>query len=78
MYFPQLHIGVEVDEAHDKQQVAADELRMDDIIASVNEEAMDDFLCLRVDATQSIEAIEQQITEVVAVIQERAANKELS
>lgn len=78
LYFPQLHIEVEVDEAHHKQQAAADELRMDDIIASVNEEAIDDFLCLKVDATRSIEAIEQQIADVVAVIQERAANKDLN
>lgn len=77
LYFPQLHIEVEVDEAHHKQQAKADELRMDDIIASISEEAIDDFLCLRVDATQSIEAIDKEINEVVETIREHASRKVL-
>ncbi|MBM7095166.1 hypothetical protein JSY36_05290 [Bacillus sp. H-16] len=77
LYFPQLHIGVEVDEAHHKNQKHMDELRMDDIIASISEEEIDDFLCLRVDVTQSIEEIDQQIREAVTIIRKRASTIEL-
>lgn len=73
LYFPQLHIGVEVDEAYHQSNEIADNLRMDDIISAVSEEAIEDFLCLRIDATHSIEEINNRVEDIVEVIQERAA-----
>ncbi|MTT31792.1 hypothetical protein GMB86_07170 [Terrilactibacillus sp. BCM23-1] len=72
LYFPQLHIEVEVDEAYHKDNQEADNLRMDDIISAVNEESIDDFLCLRIDATKSIEEINDRINEIVTSIKSRA------
>lgn len=72
LYFPQLHIEVEVDEAHHQNNQVEDKLRMDDIISSVNEESIENFLCLRIDATKSIEEINDRIDEVVSIIKDRA------
>ena len=77
LYFPQLHIGIEVDEAHHKDNVEEDKLRMDDIISAVSEESINDFLCLRIDATESIEGINERINEIVSIIEERATETTL-
>lgn len=77
LYFPQLHIEVEVDEAYHQANEEADKLRMDDIISAVNQEAIDDFLCLRIDASKSIDEIHKRIHEVVSIIKERASKKPL-
>lgn len=77
LYFPQLHIGIEVDEAHHKSSVEEDKLRMDDIISAVSEESINDFLCLRIDATDSIEGINERINEVVSIIEERVSQTNL-
>ena len=77
LYFPQLHIGIEVDEAHHKDNVEEDKLRMDDIISAVSEESINDFLCLRIDATDSIEGINERINEVVSIIEERVSQTNL-
>ncbi|ARK32344.1 AbaSI family restriction endonuclease [Halalkalibacter krulwichiae] len=71
LYFPQLHIGIEVDEAYHLGNQEADNLRMDDIISAVNEESIDDFVCLRIDATRTIDEIHHRINEVVSIIQEK-------
>lgn len=72
LYFPQLHIGIEVDEAYHKDNQEADKLRMDDIISAVNEDSIECFLCLRIDATKSISDINDQIDDVVSDIKDRA------
>jgi len=77
LYFPQLHIEVEVDEAYHQANQEADKLRMDDIMSAVNEEAIEDFLCLRIDASKSIDEIHQRIHEVVSIIKDRASVKPL-
>lgn len=38
LYFPQLHIEVEADEAHHQDNQEGGKLRMDDIFPAVNEE----------------------------------------
>lgn len=77
LYFPQLHIEVEVDEVHHKFNQEVDKLRMDDIISAVNEESIEDFLCLRIDATKTLEEINNSINEVVSNIEERASKTQL-
>src|SRR5690606_4183860 len=73
LYFPQLHIGIEVDEAYHQAVVEADKLRMDEIISAVSEEAIEDFEILRIDASKSIEEINNRINEVVEIIKQKAS-----
>ncbi len=73
LYFPQLNIEIEVDEAYHQDNQKADKLRMDDIISAVNEESVEDFLCLRIDATKTIEQINDRINEVVSIIKNKAS-----
>lgn len=77
LYFPQLHIGIEVDEAYHQGIQKADKLRMDDIISAVNEESIKDFQCFRIDATKSLEEINERINEVVWSIKEKASKTTL-
>ncbi|WP_053071853.1 AbaSI family restriction endonuclease [Ornithinibacillus contaminans] len=77
LYFPQLHIGIEIDEAYHKDNQELDKFRMDDIISAVSEEAIKDFICLRVDATKTIEDINERIDEIVSIIQDKASRKEI-
>ncbi|MCC3359486.1 AbaSI family restriction endonuclease [Bacillus sp. REN16] len=77
LYFPQLHIGVEVDEAYHQGNQKEDKLRMDDIISAVNEESIKDFHCLRIDATESLENINERISEIVMVIKDKASKTTL-
>lgn len=73
LYFPQLHIGIEVDEAYHQENQKEDKLRMDDIISAVNEDAINDFQILRIDATKSLEEINDRINEIVSVIKGKAS-----
>ncbi|WP_205600712.1 hypothetical protein [Gracilibacillus sp. YIM 98692] len=50
---------------------------MDDIISAVNEESIEDFLCLRVGATKTIEEITVRINEVVSIIKNKASKTPL-
>ena len=77
LYFPQLHIGIEVDEAYHQDNQKEDKLRMDDIISAVNEESIKDFQCFRIDATESLEMINDRINEVVSYIKDRASKATL-
>ncbi|OMD26223.1 hypothetical protein BJP51_27470 [Paenibacillus odorifer] len=78
LYFPQLQIAIEVDEACHQKNQKADKLRMDDIIAAVNEDSNTNFMCLRIDASQSIEAINEQISKVVSIIQDKVTKTNLN
>ncbi|WP_160037137.1 AbaSI family restriction endonuclease [Paenibacillus sp. An7] len=77
LYFPQLQVAIEVDEAYHQNNQEADKLRMDDIIAAVNEDSQSDFVCLRIDASKSIKSIDNRINEIVSFIQEKASSKNL-
>lgn len=77
LYFPQLHIGIEVDEAYHQDNQTGDKLRMDDIISAVNEESIKDFQCFRLDATKSLEEINERINEVVVGIKDKASKTTL-
>lgn len=78
LYFPQLHIGLEVDEAHHAANQEADRLRMDDIISAVGEDDISDFQCFRIDVTKSLEEINDKINEIVAIIQDKASDLDLN
>src|SRR5690625_4200966 len=78
LYFPQLHIGIEVDEAYHQSNQKMDKLRMDDIISAVNEESIKDFQCFRIDATKSLKEINDRINEVVKVINDKASKTTLN
>ena len=77
LYFPQIHVGIEVDEAFHKNIRSQDELRMDDILSAVKEDELDDFLILRIDATLPINQMHKRIDEVVEIIKKRAAARPL-
>ncbi|MGP9043887.1 AbaSI family restriction endonuclease [Cytobacillus kochii] len=73
LYFPQLKIGIEVDEAYHLNNHTEDNLRMDDIISAVYEESIEDFQVYRMDTTKSIDEINARIHEVVSIIKNKAA-----
>ncbi|MFD0942368.1 AbaSI family restriction endonuclease [Savagea faecisuis] len=93
LYFPQLHIGIEVDEAHHFAQIDADQLRtediltaleedantlkMDHIIGAVEENSTSHFQIFRIDATLPLHELHQQIDQVVHHIQQKANTREL-
>ncbi|MYL56731.1 hypothetical protein GLW20_04370 [Virgibacillus halodenitrificans] len=77
LYFPQLHIGIEVDEAYHQDNQREDKLRMDDIISAVNEESIRDFEWFRIDATRSLEEINERINEIISFIKNKASKTEL-
>ena len=65
LYFPQLGLHVEVDEAHHKAQLRADAQREADIINATN------HAIERVDVTVSLTRIDERIGEVVALVRGR-------
>ncbi|SFF64644.1 hypothetical protein SAMN05216353_10462 [Halobacillus alkaliphilus] len=77
LYFPQIHVGIEVDEAFHKNIRSQDELRMDDILSAVKEDELEDFLILRIDATLPINQIHERINECVEIIKKRAEARPL-
>lgn len=72
LYLPQLNIIVEVDEAHHKNQTQEDKQREQDIINN-KIKALEEVIpfkrkIYRIDATESIEKINQRIDEIVSEI----------
>lgn len=59
MFFPQLHIHIEIDEGHHKRQIEKDKSREADIINATGHEV------LRVDVTKDIDEINSKISEIV-------------
>jgi very-short-patch-repair endonuclease len=59
MFFPQLHIHIEIDEGHHKKQIEWDKLREADIINATGHEI------LRVDVTKDIDTINNEIEQIV-------------
>jgi hypothetical protein len=68
MFFPQLHIHIEIDEGHHKKQIEWDKLREVDIINATGYEI------LRVDVTKDIETVNSEISEIVKIIRNRKAS----
>lgn len=62
MFFPQLHIHIEIDEGHHKKQIELDKLREADIINATGHKVM------RVDVTKDIDEINNNIEEIVEYI----------
>jgi very-short-patch-repair endonuclease len=62
LYFPQLNLHVEVDEAYHKANAEADKLREMDIVNATSHRM------IRVDCSESIESINRQIDQVVSDI----------
>ncbi|WP_027955944.1 AbaSI family restriction endonuclease [Halobacillus kuroshimensis] len=77
LYFPQLQIGIEVDEAYHKNHQTQDRLRMDDILSAVKAEEIGNFQVFRLDATLSIEALHKRIDEVTDRIREQMEKEPL-
>jgi len=65
LFFPQLNLHIEVDEAFHKNNVKEDELREQDIIDATNHEI------IRVDASVEITSINSQIDDVVQLIKDK-------
>lgn len=65
MFFPQLEVHIEVDEGFHKKQIDADKLREADIINATGHQI------LRVDVTQNIEAINDDINRIVEAIKSK-------
>ncbi|WP_220768520.1 AbaSI family restriction endonuclease [Shewanella sp. MBTL60-007] len=63
LYLPQLKLHIEIDEGFHKQQIDADKIRELDIITATDHEIK------RIDASVSIEMINQQVDQIVAGIQ---------
>lgn len=64
MYFPQLHLHIEVDEGFHKKQIDADKVREADIINATGHKIF------RVDVTKDYEQINNDIDEIVAYIKD--------
>ena len=74
LYFPQIGVHVEVDEAHHARahNVEADAIREADIVDAT------DHQVLRVDVTLPLEEIHGRVTEIVEVVQKAVAERRLS
>lgn len=71
LYFPQLGLHVEVDEAHHLSNKEADSMREADIVEATGHKF------LRVDAALSLEAIDKQIVEIVNEIKSQLTRKNI-
>lgn len=70
LFFPQFNIHIEVDEAHHKKQIAADQLREADIINTTGHEV------LRVEVTQPIEEINNSVEKIIDRLRSAASRTE--
>ena len=72
LYFPQLCVGIECDEAHHIEHAEKDhrrELTMEQMLSAYDE--TEDFQLFRIRAYESIESVERQIDETVAGIKDK-------
>lgn len=79
LYFPQLNIGVEVDEAYHQSNVELDKIRALDIsnkLAAVPQTS--DFKLFRIDATLSLEDLNFRIKEVADAIRKQAQQQNIN
>jgi very-short-patch-repair endonuclease len=68
LYFPQLNIGIECDEAHHKQQKIADAARTCNIGDVLYQGGGEGFVEIRIDITKSFDDVESQINNAVDII----------
>lgn len=76
LYFPQLSIAVECDEAHHIENAEYDlkrTLTMEEVLSAYDE--TEDFLMLRIKAYENIESVERQIDNTVSAIKDRIRQK---
>ena len=79
LYFPQINIGVEVDEAFHKNNVESDlkrELTIEEKLSSIREESL--FELKRVDATLPLKELSERIAKISAEIKEKVAEKKIT
>lgn len=70
LYFPQLKLHIEIDEKHHKHQIENDNIREKDIINATTHKI------LRIDVTQDIENINNQIDDIITIIKkEKNSNR---
>lgn len=72
LYFPQLNIAIECDEAHHKNNELKDaerEVDVEEALSSIDDSTK--FEIMRVDASESIEVINKQVDEIVTKINEK-------
>ena len=72
LYFPQINIGVECDEAHHIGSAEQDQhrtLTMEEILSAYDE--TEDFQLFRIKAYECIESVEKQIDDTIAVIKDK-------
>ena len=71
LYFPQLNVGIECDEAHHITNELLDAKRtlsMEEVLSAYNE--TESFQLLRIKAYESIESVEKQIDDTVATLKD--------
>lgn len=73
MYFPQLGLHIEVDEAHHVTQLHLDQVRQQDIINATNHE----FLRVPIGEDCDIAAVNERIDEIVTLIKQKIAAKKV-
>lgn len=72
LFFPQISIGIECDEAHHIENAEKDlhrTLTMEEMLAAYDE--TEDFQLLRIRAYESMESVEKQIDDAVATIKDK-------
>ena len=73
LFFPQLNIGIECDEAYHKKQILRDEKRTEDIKDKLNSIVLqkDKYKLYRIDATLNYDKLYDRINEVASKIKEK-------
>lgn len=79
LYFPQINVGVEVDEAFHKKNIESDlkrELTIEEKLSSIREDSL--FELKRIDATLSLQELTKRIEIVSAEINEKIVDKKIT
>ena len=79
LYFPQINVGVEVDEAFHKNNVESDlkrELTIEEKLSSIREESL--FELKRVNATLPLKELSERIAIISAEVKEKVAEKKIT
>ena len=79
LYFPQINVGVEVDEAFHKNNVKSDlkrELTIEEKLSSIREESL--FELKRIDATLPLKELSERIAIISAEVKEKVAEKKIT
>ena len=71
LYFPQLNIGIEVDEAHHENQQEEDRIREMNIFDMLSLISKSDYEAIHIDTTKTFDEVERQIDCAVGAIRTR-------